>query len=202
MANGRLPALATLRIDFCNGLLWEEGQGGGEGGCRLASAFEAVAGTLRRLTFSGGRVTDLPARACYELGGAIGKLRRLRYLQLQFISDGRAIHEVARGLAASGGCPELFAVDADDISKNLDWLVHEPSLIVPSVRSLTLRCARCTEEEALLLCCGLVQAGYRHGLRIMDLRDPQELDLPASTLDCVRALVWGGGKRPVFIEFL
>jgi hypothetical protein len=190
----RLPALATLQIEFCNGLLLDDGQGGGEGeGCRLARAFEAVAGTLRRLTLGRGRVTDLPARASYELGAAIGKLRRLRYLKINFISDGQALHEVARGLAASGGCPELFAVQANGVWKNLEWLIHEPSLIVPSVRSLTLLHARCTEEEALLLCCGLVQAGYCHGLSL-DLNDHDHRNLPASTVDCVRAIVRGGYK--------
>jgi hypothetical protein len=46
-------------------------------------------------------------------------------------------------------------------ARNVDWLTYEPSLIVPSVRNLFI-CGRSTEEEALLLCCGLVHMGYKH----------------------------------------
>jgi hypothetical protein len=39
----------------------------------------------------------------YELGVAVGKLRRLKDLALDLSEDGRAYHAVAQGLAASGG---------------------------------------------------------------------------------------------------
>jgi hypothetical protein len=45
------------------------------------------------------------------------------------------------------------------LKKNLDLLTNESSLILPSVRRLVTG-GRCTEEEALLLCCGLVEVGF------------------------------------------
>jgi hypothetical protein len=106
--------------------------------------------------------TCLSRYGWYELGAAIGKLRRLRYLELHRVLDCRAHHAVGRGVAASGGCPELVEVClATDIATNIGWLTHQPSLIVPSVRDLHIG-AYCTMDEALLLCCGLVQAGYRY----------------------------------------
>jgi hypothetical protein len=99
VADGRLPALATLDIREPDKILWEQGEAGG----RWACALEAVGGTLRRLTLAaawGG--PDLPAGARYELGVAIGKLRRLRYLHLNIFRDGRDYMAVGRGVAASG----------------------------------------------------------------------------------------------------
>jgi hypothetical protein len=172
MTNGRLPALASLSIrsgyDFV--LSSVEGEGAAsEGGGRLARAFEAVAGTLRRLTLSRhGKDTLQSYQRSYELGVAIGKLRRLRHLELTLLfSDGRHCHAVARGLAASGGCPELLNVTVDRLGSSKGVLFTcEPSLIVPSVRDLTISGHRFEEEEALLLCCGLVQMGYKHLLRL------------------------------------
>jgi hypothetical protein len=139
VASGRLPALATLST----AVLWGK-WGGGEGaGGRLARAFEAVAGTLRRLTLSGAseggdgdQRHGLPGGASYELGGAIGKLRRLRFLGLHLATDGWDYHAAGRGTVASGGCPELFQVRLGVLKGKLDRLTHEPSLIVPSVRDL------------------------------------------------------------------
>jgi hypothetical protein len=104
---------------------------------------------------------DLPARACYELGAAIGKLRCLRCLEFQKLCDGRGYHAMARGLAASGGCPELFRLSQVYSASQNEYLTYEPSLIVPSVRDLRIG-GFTTEEEALLLCCGLVQMGYKY----------------------------------------
>jgi hypothetical protein len=171
MANGRLPALASLTIETLRAFSLGE-RVEGEGGGRLARAFEAVAGTLRRLTLLrdfGVLKARLPAGTSYELGAAIGKLRRLSFLHLQF-KHGRDYHAVGRGMAASGGCPELFEVKLSGLQRTLHWLTFEPSLIVPSVRSLHLFCRCGTEEEALLLCCGLVQVGYKHRLTV-DLYD-------------------------------
>jgi hypothetical protein len=85
---------------------------------RLGRAVEAVAGTLRRLTLTGSGGGDLPAGACHELGAAVGKLRRLRYLKLDTPGEGRDYRAAGRGVAASGGCPELFQVGVGEVSKN------------------------------------------------------------------------------------
>jgi hypothetical protein len=168
VANGRLPALATLDIYSETTFKWSarsEGEGlqATEAVLLLARAFEAVAGTLKLLAlFSGygAGEDDLLAGACYELGAAIGKLRRLRHLEL-FLNghDGRAYHAVGRGGAASGGCPELFTVEIGGLHKNVDWLTYEPSLIVPSVRVLRVTVL---PDEAVMLSCGLLQVGYTH----------------------------------------
>jgi hypothetical protein len=190
MANGRLPALATLHIKGVTGRSWGTGENGGEGKRRLGRAFEAVGGTLRRLTLVGSWGGDLPAGACYELGAAIGKLRRLMYLSVS-LSDGQYYHAVGRGVAASGGCPELFEIHLKELKSNTHCLAYEPSLIVPSVRDLDIT-ADDTEAEALLLCCGLVQTGYKHRLR-MGLRDQDINDFPPSLLNCMRATLCAGG---------
>jgi hypothetical protein len=174
MAIGRLPALVTFCLASVGGLSWGQGQAGREGGCSLPRALEAVAGTLRRLTITFEiRGRDWPAGACYELGAAIGKLRRLMYLKLGAFYSGRAYHAVGRGLAASGGCPELLRLEVVGLIREPEWLTYEPSLIVPSVRDVMIK-GRCTEEEALLWCCGLVQAGYKHRLDLdFDLHRPR-----------------------------
>jgi hypothetical protein len=79
---GRLPALATLSFDDFTGLAW------GEGRSRLVPALEAVAGTLRRLDLAGRPLKEPPVEAYQKLGTAIGKLRRLRYLELGLLTDG------------------------------------------------------------------------------------------------------------------
>jgi hypothetical protein len=145
MADGRLPALASPSIS-------DSGKGWG----RLPRALEAVAGTLMSLSITGRAPDDLPAGAWYELGAAIGKLRRLRYLQLHVSSDGRDYHALGRGLAASGGCPKLAGIDLVGFARKVDWLAYEPSLILPSVRNLSVS-GGSTEEEALLFACCLVQ---------------------------------------------
>jgi hypothetical protein len=197
IASGRLPALATLDIrtkcDFSLGGPLE-GEETREGVRRLARALGGVAGTLRRLSLQGSWGDGLPAGAYHELGAAIGKLRRLRHLELVLPSDGRDCAAVGRGLAASGGCPELSAVGVWGVKGNLDWLTQEPSLIVPSVRKLVLLEVCGTEEEALLLCCGLVQMGYKHRLYAL-LTDTDDQVFPLSHLACLRAIVRGGGMN-------
>jgi hypothetical protein len=184
MANGRLPALARLCIK-CEGLAWE-------GAGRLARAFEAVGGTLRRFAimdfqhdFHRG---DLPAPACHELGAAIGKLRRLRHIKLYLFSDGRMYTTMSRGLATSGGCPELLEAHVYGVKRNVDWLTYEPSLfLVPSVRTLYIG-ADCCEEKALLLGCGLVRAGYKNCLQMQNLFGVgRSVPFPFSAQDCVRS---------------
>jgi hypothetical protein len=182
MANGRLPALATFSVRGSDGLVWGEGAG------RLARVLEAVADTLRRLTLIGGwkgSDEDPPAGACYEVGATIGKLRHLRYLDIDLFRDGRDYQAMGRGMAASGGCPELFKVKVIGVTRNGNWLALEPGLIVPSVRDLSV-VGHQTEEQALLLCCGLVQAGYDHPLRL-ELHGGARL--PSSALACMRTMM-------------
>jgi hypothetical protein len=165
VANGRLPALARLSLGCEKGLVGGEGEGVG----RLARAFEALAGTLKSLSVTMYGTGDSPAGACYELGAAIGKLRRLKYMTLKVSPDGRNYAAVARGLAASGGCPELFALQLWGIQCNIDWLIAKPSLLaLPSVRSLYIDRFG-NKDEALLLCCGLVQAGFRNCLQMANM---------------------------------
>jgi hypothetical protein len=192
MANGRLPALATFSI-----IIWDsvwgqrEGEGEGGGARRLGRAFEGAGGTLKQLTLTGSR-GDLPARACYELGAAIGKLRRLRVLELQMLCDGRGYHAMARGLAASGGCPELFTLSQIGHASNIECLTHEPSLIAPSVRDIKMG-GFATEEEALLLCCGLVRMGYKYRFDEEECRlAPDYRPLDGAVRACMRAILEGG----------
>jgi hypothetical protein len=159
MSNGRLPALATLEIGNFHWQLYAEGEGVEEG-CRLGRAFEAVAGTLRRLTLTG-VFTGAREVACYEVGAAIGKLRRLRYLELSLYTSGRNYHTLGQGLAASGGCPELFEIRLTEIHWEAELLIYHPSLIAPSVRALWID-ASDNEVGLMLFCCGLTHTGYKY----------------------------------------
>jgi hypothetical protein len=191
MINGRLPALTSLEVVFSDGLVWGEGKRRGEGGSRMTRAFEAVAGTLRRLNvrvYFRCHQNDVPAGACHELGLAIGKLRRLRHLDIhELLTDGRNYRAVAEGVAASGGCPELFEVIVDGLAKNFEWFVIKPSLVAPSVRNLDIT-GRFTKEEALSLCCALLEADYEHGLSIT-MVDPDDEPLPAAVVACMSAIL-------------
>jgi hypothetical protein len=95
-------------------------------------------------------------------------------------------------VAASGGCQELGSLRLSGLGANLDWLTHQPSLIVPSVRKLLLGAACMEEEEALLLCCSLVQMGYKHCFDEVGLRGhlSEALDLPVRA--CRRAILESG----------
>jgi hypothetical protein len=203
VANGRLPALATLIVDSVDDFVSSsvEGEGAGEGGGRMARAFEAVGGTLRRLTLRRyGKDTLQSYQRSYEVGVAVGKLRRLRHLEVDGFHDERHYHAVGRGVAVSGGCPELYKVTVDRIESNGVLLTCEPSLIVPSVRDITISSYNFEEEEALLLlCCGLVQIGYKHVLRVR-LRGAKPQALPSSVSACMRAIVLGGGMVALSIE--
>jgi hypothetical protein len=101
MASGGLPALAKLNVRL-------EGRWGlVEVRFRMAPAFEAVAGTLTHLwivkLYDGGWSRD---EVGYELGVAVGKLRRLKELALNISEDGRVYPALAQGLTASvGGVP-------------------------------------------------------------------------------------------------
>jgi hypothetical protein len=175
MINGRLPALTSLSLPYIYGYFSGKGESAREGCRQLTRAFEAVAGTLRRLTLTGGCSQDnggMLRSARQRLGAAIGKLRRLRYLKLDLFTDAWDHHAMGEGLASSGGCPELLRLELHGIRENIVRITGEPSLIVPSVRDLSIS-GRCTKEEALMLCCALVQGGYKHRL-LLDLRDPDD----------------------------
>jgi hypothetical protein len=164
VASGMLPAVSDLRFDGLQGLSWWSQPGGR----RIARALEAVAGRLIRLdlgSLKGPKPPVPPVAACHELGVAIGKMRRLKYLTLALSEDGQSYQALARGLAASGGCTRLFELRVYGVRLNVDMITREPSLILPSVRRLQID-ANCTDEEeaALLLCCGLVRTGYKYRL--------------------------------------
>jgi hypothetical protein len=151
--NGRMPALATLDLRTRGKPSWSRDEEGrvSMGGCTLARALEAAKGTLRRLNiicYIGGAYLDGMDGACRELGAAIAKLRRLRYLRLDLFDDGRAYHAVGQGLTAAGGCPELFELRLGGIKTDAEWLTREGGLVVPSVRKLLVQDRFLTEEEA------------------------------------------------------
>jgi hypothetical protein len=190
MSDGRLPALTSFYTRVFSESVLRRGGGWRERVRPVADAFEAVAATLTRLTLAGGcdtSVSDLSSTSCHDLGAAIGKLRRLRYLELDLFSNAQEYAAVGRGLAASGGCPELFELEVCGLEKNVNSLLLEPSLIVPSVRNLRIH-GFCTNDEALLLCCGLVENGYQyrfeHGLSVHYGKD-----LSADTRACMRAIL-------------
>jgi hypothetical protein len=85
------------------------------------------------------------------------------YLSLEVSRDGAAYHALGRGLAAGGGCPELSYLCINGLKTALDQITLDPSPIVPTVRKLSIG-GDCSEEESLLLCCGLVRMGCKHKL--------------------------------------
>jgi hypothetical protein len=185
MASGGLPALAKLKVRF-------EGQWGGaeEMRRRVAPALEAVAGTLTHLCldnfdfeieWSGDEV-----EVGYELGVAVGKLRRLKDLTLGLSQDGRFYHAFAQGVAASGGnhpLPLLWRVGLFVIVLvNADLLA---SLLFPSVR--VFASSHCSSRTAVLTACALRQAGYKHTCDMCltglpEATDPQLLGVLPSLL--------------------
>jgi hypothetical protein len=164
MARGLLPGLADLSLSGRSGIYWPPDKGA-DGRWPLSRAFEAVAGTLRRLTLTTLRVSSPPLyddeRAFVDLGAAIGQLRRLSYLSLRLSPDGCSYQAVGQGLAASGECPPLFELHFGGLTTNAHVLTHEPSLVVPSVRDLAIS-GTFGEEGVLVLCCALVRMGYGH----------------------------------------
>jgi hypothetical protein len=73
----------------------------------------------------------------------------------------------------------------------VDCLASEPSLIALSVRSIEIS-GHCTEDEALLLCCGLAQMCYNLSTC---LHDRDDRDFSVSVLACARAVVRGDGMN-------
>jgi hypothetical protein len=160
MALGGLPALAKLSVRA-------DGRWGTveEVRTRVAPAFEAVAGTLTHLQFDKIHFDDWiedEADVGYELGVAVGKLRRLKDLALDLSCHGRAYHAVAQGLAASGGdrpLPLLWRLLLGlGVQEAADLVA---SLLLPSVRVFSSYHWE-SRESLLGMACALRQVGYRH----------------------------------------
>jgi hypothetical protein len=158
MALEGLPALAKLCVCL-------EGRDGGEEGIRtrVAPAFEAVAGTLTHLSIAVTRNVFNGEGMAYEVGVAVGKLRRLKdlALDLHLHEDGRTYHAFAQGVADSGGetpLPLLLRVAVEpEVTRNVGLLT---SLLLPSVRVFASEGG--VRRELLVLACALRQAGYKH----------------------------------------
>jgi hypothetical protein len=206
MGRGGLPALVELKLAFVHGGGQQgqeaEAEGGAVVGEHLIPAFEAVAGTLRRLGLHFA-TRALPPRSAYvTLGAAIGRLRRLRHLALDVSRDGRDYAAIGRGMATAvtgvtgGGkgaecrspCPELWHLElARDglglfpISHHVEYVACEPSLIVPCVRVLETYVKG--GDDALVLCGGLLRLGFCYSLRLQCERRTDAVDA------CVRELL-------------
>jgi hypothetical protein len=166
VASGGLPALAKLSVRF-------------EGECksaedlrlrmaedmrmRVAPAWEAVAGTLTHLylqTFYDARKWgDGMEQVGYELGVAVGKLRRLKELAPDLSCDGLFYDAVVKGLFASGGDPPLprlwQVMLPSGVKTNADLVGR---LLLPSVRVFRLGYLQEDRQVALLVACALQQA--------------------------------------------
>jgi hypothetical protein len=161
MASGGLPALAKLKVRL--GGRWR-GVGLGEVRSRVAPALEAVAGTLTHLHLdkvAPDRWRDKDEGWGFELGVAVGKLRRLKDLALRLSKGGRVYHAFAQGLAAVGGdrpLPLLWRVSLrSEVKTNADLL---SSLLLPSLQ--VFGSCHSSARAALLTACALRQAGYKH----------------------------------------
>jgi hypothetical protein len=161
MASGGLPALAKLSVRL-------EGLWGGKDKVkdRVAPAFKAVAGTLVYLEVinSGNDVwLSDEAHVGFELGMAVGRLRRLKDLHLDLFRDGRAYRAIAEGLAMTDHLPMLWRVVVRlDLKANADQVI---SLLLPSVRVFGAVALENT-QAALLIACALRQAGYKPTLLV------------------------------------
>jgi hypothetical protein len=131
---------------------------------RMVPAFEAVAGTLTHLHIDKTEwcsFTSDEADMGYELGVAVGKLRRLKDLSLGLSRDGRFYHAMAQGLAAGENgrpLPLLWRVILlSEVRANADLLT---SLLLPSVR--VFHSHHVDSRAALLTACALRQAAYKH----------------------------------------
>jgi hypothetical protein len=180
MTSGGLPALAKLKVTL---------QGPWRGARRVkthvAPGLEAVAGTLTRFSLAKAgslwesRDGEKGEARGYELGVAVGKLRRLVDLALDLSDKEWPYHALARGLAASGGgrrpLPLLWRVRvaALGVQRHMfppSWASFQSDeycnatilarLLLPSVWVFVS--SHKTPQEALLTACALRQVGYKH----------------------------------------
>jgi hypothetical protein len=156
VASGGLPALITLKVKLAD--RW----GAVEVKRRMAPAFEAVAGTLTHLYVTPPDDAAWVVGAGYELGVAVGKLRRLKDLALDLSQNGRVYHAVAQGLAVCGidGPPPLLwrVRVVSDVCSVPDLLI---TLLLPSVR-VFVSSHMTSSQGALLTACALRRVGYKH----------------------------------------
>jgi hypothetical protein len=131
---------------------------------RVAPSLEAVSGTLTQLCIDKSLPGAWPGEVevGYELGVAVGKLRRLKDLAIGLLEDGRAYHAVAQGLAAGGGDRPLpllrrLGVVLREVDDHADLLT---SLLLPGVR--VFGSIHYNVQSALLMACALRKAGFRH----------------------------------------
>jgi hypothetical protein len=165
MASGGLPALTKLRLSL-------EGRWGAveQVRTRVAPAFEAVASTLAHLhleRIGSKEWLDGEVDVGYELGKAVGKLRRLKDLWVGLTVDGRVYQAIARGFTASGGdnpLPLLWRVGVSCAVEEADADLPT-SLLLPSVRVFSTEC----DDKPLLIACAVRQAGYEHILALDSL---------------------------------
>jgi hypothetical protein len=160
MASGGLPALAKLSVRL-------EGVWAGieEMRTRVVPALEAVAGTLTHLHVEKWddeqEVREDIVDVGYELGVAVGKLRRLKDLTIHLDEDNEFYIALGRGLAASGGerpLPLLWQMAVRvDLETSVDQVAN---LLLPSVR-IFVTCLD-GSYDAALTACALRQAGYEH----------------------------------------
>jgi hypothetical protein len=159
MASGGLPALAKFGLRLSRRRMDLK-----EVRSRVAPALEAVAGTLTHLHLDKYYPEDQLSEevaVVYELGVAVGKLRRLKDLVLSVSNDGRVLHALAHGLAAGGGdgpLPLLWRVSVVKVMKTHGDLLA--SVLLPSVRVFSS--CHANSRAALLTACALRQAGYKH----------------------------------------
>jgi hypothetical protein len=157
MASGGLPGLAKLTVRLQGRLGAEEVK------AQVSPAFEAVAGTLTCLLLDISPLGEWPGKegVAYELGVAVGKLRRLKDLALNLSDHGRPYHAVAQGLAASGGDRPLPLLWRMKVIPHVAAESHLlASLLLPSVRVFISD--HRDSSEALLLACAVRQTGYKY----------------------------------------
>jgi hypothetical protein len=150
MASGGLPALAQLRLSF-NARL-----GGLEDVRTRVTHLYLIEQSRAQLDVKGDEDVG------YELGVAVGKLRRLKVLELGLSTSGRGYDAFVRGLAASGGdrppVPLLWRVRLLCEVHVDDHLVA--SLLLPSVR--VFFSSHLHTKGARLAACAVRQAAYKH----------------------------------------
>jgi hypothetical protein len=194
----QLPVLANLSITG-PGLYWGDEPEGREE-YRLVRALTAVAPTLRRLTISDLQIAgygDPPECLGRQLASAIGKMRRLRFLSLCLGESGHTFQHAAPWPKE---CPELFEVHLDSLDHDADLVLDEESddgrtVLLPSVR--VLRCTSESLDEHLVLCCGLVERGYKYRYEAVYRGAGGVLIDPHEVLPCLRHILSLSGAHVV-----